>query len=80
MPARIRASRCPPRRPLAGIVTDDGPFTSVWGKVSGPGTVTFGNANALSTTATFSLFGTYELSLTASDGQFVSSDSRRSSR
>ena len=22
---------------LAGVVTDDGPFTSVWGKVSGPG-------------------------------------------
>ena len=59
---------------LAGVVTDDGAFTSVWGKVSGPGTVTFGNANASSTTATFSVFGTYELSLTASDGQFVSSD------
>ena len=60
---------------LAGVVTDDGAFTSVWGRVSGPGTVTFGNANAPSTTATFSVFGTYELSLTASDGQFVSSDS-----
>ena len=59
---------------LAGVVTDDGAFTAVWGKISGPGTVTFGNANALSTTATFSVFGTYELSLTASDGQFVSSD------
>ena len=57
------------------VVTDDGPFTSVWGKVSGPGTVTFGNANASSTTATFSVAGTYELSLTANDGQFVSSDS-----
>jgi VCBS repeat-containing protein len=60
---------------LTGSVTDDGPFTSVWGKVSGPGTVAFGNPNAPVTTATFSLPGTYELSLTASDGQFVASDS-----
>ena len=60
---------------LAGVVVDDGAFTAVWEKVSGPGTVTFGNANAPSTTATFSVLGTYELSLTASDGQFVSSDS-----
>ena len=35
--------------------------------VSGPGTVTFGNANALSTTASFSTAGTYMLRLTASD-------------
>ena len=59
---------------LAGVVTDDGAFTSVWAKVAGPGTVTFGDANSPATTATFSLFGTYELMLTASDGQFVSSD------
>ena len=54
MPARIKASRCPAAATLAGVVTDDGAFTSVWGKISGPGTVTFGNANAQSTTATFS--------------------------
>ena len=59
---------------LAGSVTDDGPFTSVWGKISGPGTVTFGNPNAQATTATFSLAGSYELSLTASDGATVVSD------
>ena len=47
---------------------------TVWGKVSGPGVVVFGNPNAQSTTATFSVFGSYELSLTASDGEFVSSE------
>src|SRR5207245_5921227 len=41
---------------------------------SGPGTVTFGNANAASTTATFSAAGTYVLVLTANDGQFTISD------
>jgi len=35
--------------------------------VSGPGTVTFANANAASTTATFSSAGSYTLRLTASD-------------
>src|SRR5205823_3500476 len=35
---------------------------------SGPGTVKFGNVNALSTTASFSTSGTYVLQLTASDG------------
>jgi hypothetical protein len=35
--------------------------------LSGPGTVTFANASALSTTATFSIAGTYVLRLTASD-------------
>jgi hypothetical protein len=35
--------------------------------VSGPGTVTFGNASALTTTATFSAAGVYVLQLTAVD-------------
>jgi len=64
---------------LNSVVTDDGlPVGSVqttsWSKVSGPGTVTFGNINARSTTATFSTSGTYVLRLTASDGQLTASD------
>ncbi|MGD9637261.1 MAG: DNRLRE domain-containing protein, partial [Pirellulales bacterium] len=63
---------------LDGTVTDDGlpsgSVTSAWTKVSGPGTVTFANASAVDTTATFSQAGTYILRLTASDGQLTSSD------
>ena len=40
-------------------------MTTTWSKISGPGTVTFGNANALTTTATFSMAGSYTLRLTA---------------
>ena len=49
---------------LNGTASDDGKpnppgaLTTTWSKVSGPGTVTFGNANALSTTASFSAAGT----------------------
>jgi hypothetical protein len=63
---------------LVGSVTDDGlpsaaPATS-WTKFSGPGTVTFGNAGLLSTTASFSAAGTYVLRLTANDGELVGTD------
>jgi hypothetical protein len=60
---------------LAGTVTDDGlpavpgTVTKTWSKVSGPGTVTFANAAAASTTASFSQAGTYVLRLTATDGE-----------
>ena len=62
---------------LTGTVTDDGlPATpgtvsSTWSKVSGPGTVIFGNASALSTTASFSQAGTYVLRLSATDGELL---------
>src|ERR1051325_8816975 len=62
---------------LSGSASDDGivsPLVTTWTKTSGPGTVTFGNASLLATTATFSLPGTYVLTLTASDGELVSSD------
>jgi len=65
---------------LAGTASDDGlpnpphTLTTTWAKVSGPGTVTFGNANALSTTATFSAAGTYVLSLTGNDSALSSTD------
>ncbi|MHA3773206.1 PKD domain-containing protein [Verrucomicrobiota bacterium sgz303538] len=59
---------------LSGIASDDdlpsaAAFTTTWSKLSGPGTITFADANALQTTASFSSPGTYVLRLTASDGQ-----------
>ena len=63
---------------LTGIVTDDGvsglPVVYAWTKTSGPGTVTFGTPNATSTSAAFSLAGTYVLTLTANDGELAGSD------
>ena len=63
---------------LSGTATDDGVpgvgLTTTWSKTSGPGTVTFGNASALSTSAGFSIAGTYVLRLTASDGLLSSFD------
>ncbi len=64
---------------LDGTVTDTtipsgGTLTSTWSTVSGPGTVTFGNANAVDTTASFPVTGTYVLRLTATDGALTSSD------
>ena len=64
---------------LSGSTTDDGlptgiPLTTTWTKVSGPGTVSFGNLNALSTTANFSVAGTYILRLTASDSLLTATD------
>src|SRR5439155_12887299 len=56
--------------------TDDGlpngTLTTTWSKFSGTGTVTFANASALTTTATFSTSGTYVLRLTANDGALSS--------
>ncbi len=43
--------------------------TAMWTKESGPGTVTFGDPRALTTTATFSTLGSYALKLTAADGE-----------
>ena len=63
---------------LQGAATDDGDpngnLTTTWSKISGPGTVTFGNAAALATTASFSTSGTYVLRLTANDGQLQKYD------
>jgi RHS repeat-associated protein len=45
-----------------------------WRKLSGPGTVTFDNANSPVTSATFSSNGVYVLQLEAQDGEAFSSD------
>jgi hypothetical protein len=65
---------------LRGTANDDGlpappaTLTTTWSRVSGPGTVTFDNANALSTSATFSVAGAYVLRLTAFDSVLTSTD------
>ena len=65
---------------LDGTVTDDGlpnppaAVVTTWTKQSGPGTVTFGNASAVDTSATFSATGTYVLRLTADDDDMVTFD------
>ncbi len=58
---------------LDGTVSDDGlpdppaVVTTTWTKFTGPGTVIFGDANAVDTAASFSTYGTYVLRLTADD-------------
>ena len=64
---------------LNGSVTDDGKptppnLTSQWTKVSGPGTVAFGDANSPITTATFSGPKTCVLQLTGNDSQLSTQD------
>jgi hypothetical protein len=65
---------------LDATVTDDGKpdppaaVTTSWSKVSGPGTVTFGDAGSVDTSAAFDADGTYVLRLTATDGELSSSD------
>jgi hypothetical protein len=69
--------RLPSGVALTGNATDDGvlsPLTYAWSTVSGLGTVTFADANALSTSATFSASGTYVLQLAAYDGQYTTTD------
>jgi hypothetical protein len=65
---------------LDGTVSDDGlpnppgAVTTTWSQVSGPGTVTFANASAIDTTASFSLPGTYQLRLSANDSTLTAND------
>ncbi|HKQ58962.1 MAG TPA: right-handed parallel beta-helix repeat-containing protein [Candidatus Eisenbacteria bacterium] len=64
---------------LDGAVNDDGlpsppSVTIAWSVASGPGPVTFDDATAADTRATFTVPGTYALQLTASDGELHGSD------
>ena len=65
---------------LEGTVSDDGlpnppgVVTTTWSVVSGPGTVTFGDVNAVDTTASFSTDGVYVLRLTADDSALSAFD------
>jgi len=60
--------------PLNGHVEDDGlprgsKVTTMWKKVAGPGDVTFADANAAATRATFAAAGAYVIELSATDGE-----------
>ena len=65
---------------LDGTATDDGlpnppgTVSTTWSKVNGPGTVTFGDATAMDTTASFSTAGTYVLRLTADDSALTATN------
>lgn len=65
---------------LSGSFTDDGlpdppgAVTSLWELVSGPGTVTFGDAASLTTSGSFSTDGVYVLRLTIDDGELIAFD------
>jgi len=75
-----RAVTLPNSATLDGTVSDDGlpdppaAVTTAWSKVSGPGTVSFANPNAVDTTASFSAAGVYALRLGANDGALSASD------
>jgi hypothetical protein len=62
---------------LMGSATDDGlpngTLTAAWTVINGPGTVTFADPSAFTTTATFPAAGIYTLQLTASDSQLSAS-------
>jgi hypothetical protein len=59
---------------VSAVALDDGGAPTIaWSKVSGPGEVTFTNAAAASTTASYTLAGTYVLRATASDGTLTAS-------
>ena len=63
---------------LFGSVNDEGlprtaTLATAWKQVNGPGTATFENAAAARTRATFNAPGTYELELSATDGELSAS-------
>lgn len=78
VPISFRLSSATKSTILNPTVSDDGkPFGTLayaWSKTSGPGTVTFSNAATLKPTVTFSMSGTYTLTLTVNDGDRRSSD------
>ncbi|HZN38532.1 MAG TPA: hypothetical protein VFD82_06990 [Planctomycetota bacterium] len=62
---------------LVGTVTDDGlpgPVTIQWSKLTGPGTATFTAPTQAVTDVSFSAIGSYNLQLSASDGEFTRTD------
>lgn len=62
---------------LEATAEDDGlpnPLAYTWSQLFGPGTVSFGTANAASTAAAFSANGVYGIRVTVSDGQFSATD------
>ena len=70
----------PSNAKLKGSASDDGlpnppgSIVTTWSTFSGPGTVTFSNANALNSNATFSVAGVYVLQLMADDTELTATD------
>lgn len=63
---------------LAATIVDDGfagPMTVTWTALSGPGGVAFAEASSATTEATFSAAGVYELEISVSDSEFMTSAS-----
>ncbi|MEO8306047.1 MAG: hypothetical protein ABI724_18200 [Betaproteobacteria bacterium] len=64
---------------LGGTASDDGlpnppaALALTWSKAAGPGTVSFADSSAATTTATFGIAGNYVLRLTATDGALTNS-------
>jgi len=63
---------------LSGSATDDGlptgsGLTFAWSQLNGPSLVSFADQYAPVTTATFTVAGTYQLRLSASDGELIGS-------
>ena len=73
-----RAITLPSSANLSATASDDGKpantLSYAWSKVSGPGTVTFSAANALTSSASFSTAGVYVLRMTVSDSALSSTD------
>jgi 6-phosphogluconolactonase (cycloisomerase 2 family) len=74
-----QAITLPASAALDGTVSDDGQpdppaILTIWTQVAGSGNVTFQNANAVDTSASFSAAGTYTLRLTANDGALSAFD------
>jgi hypothetical protein len=59
---------------LDGTVTSGAGLVTTWTAENPPGPVVFGDANAVDTTATFTVPGDYVLRLTAVDGALIASD------
>ncbi|MFG6102783.1 hypothetical protein D0962_12310 [Leptolyngbyaceae cyanobacterium CCMR0082] len=53
-----------------GLGNPEETVIATWSQLSGPGTMTFANVNALETTATFSVGGNYGARLTVDNGHF----------
>ncbi|MCB9157720.1 MAG: PKD domain-containing protein [Caldilineaceae bacterium] len=75
-----QAVTLPAAATLSGVASDDGlpnppaSLITTWSQQSGPGSVTFANANSANTSASFTQAGTYVLRLTANDGSLTSFD------
>lgn len=74
-PAQVNYAGQTQEAAAGGSASSGAAPTGVWSKESGPGTVTFADPQALTTTATFSALGPYVLKLTVTNGASTHSSS-----